>query len=87
MYQNPDFFINLIDRANTFLTTSKKLIPLYNNIKPFIGSIKKIKKYLSEKDFSSFFKLNNNLESKKEDNKPTKKDDENSSSSSIKFFL
>ena len=49
---NSELLIKLINGASNILSTTKKVIPIYNDIKPLFSKIKNLRKYLSNFNFN-----------------------------------
>ena len=64
---NNQLLLKIINGTSNIISTSKKIIPIYNDIKPLINKIKNIKEFISSKNINLFKPSNNVLESKKEE--------------------
>lgn len=86
-YQNNNFLLNLIDRTSSFLSTTKKVIPLYNDLKPAIKNINKVRKFITDNNLNSLFKKFSNINSTKVIETKKVEDVIESTPSTIRFFL
>lgn len=64
---NNQLLLKIINGVSNIISTSKKIIPVYNDIKPLISKIKSIKEFISSKNINLFKSANNVLQSKKEE--------------------
>jgi hypothetical protein len=64
---NNQLLLKIINGASNIISTSKKIIPIYSDIKPLINKIKNIKEFISSKNINLFKPSNNVLQSKKEE--------------------
>ena len=77
---NSEFLIKLVKGVLNIITTTKKIIPIYNDIKPLLSKIQNTRNYLSNIKIN--FSQSNKIPNKKEEVLTT-----NYSSSNLKFFI
>ena len=86
-YQDNNFLLNLIDRTSSILSTTKKVIPLYNDLKPAIKNINKVRKFISNKNIDKFLKKFNSYKDVKTNEVKKIEDTDKTAPSTIRFFL
>ena len=79
MFQNSVGLSRIISSSINMINYIQKIIPLYNDVKPLITKLNKIK--------NSFVKTNIKISNIKEEKKPTKKEEQSFNYSSPQFYI